>query len=774
MSLIHWWPLNGDLKDYGVKHINLVVTNAPSTQYVSGKIGQCYNFNGEAWMQASGVSVGTNCSICCWAKTSSYGAMFWGMQCSASDYMNLYNCGPICLNVGDSADNPFGSVPAVFDGIWHHYVVVFKGSEKAKLYIDGIYRAEAKTYRNPTMNNQNFTIATWNYSSHGYYWNGGINDVRIYDHALSAKEVKEISKGLVLHYDFNDPYVEGTTNLISAVASTNPRLPVAENGVDLQTTSGDAYCGLALSAALVNGSKYTLSFDVSNMGTNDYCSFGFYDNGMHNTTSIYNGRNVITFTAWNTASSLTFDDGGRSNANIIHLRNFQLEQKDHATPYVNGTRAAGKIFDCSGYGYNGYQQGEGIQIISDSACGKYSARFDSNESGTSWISTNGIEPLHNFTNLTYTAWVYQRERTSDRACICIGNCYFTINDGGLLSGYAYGKNPEGYHTGTRVIPLNTWTHIAIVWDDSYIYGYINGVQDFKIATTGTMSYLGVNVGKESGLYRQLKGSIADFKIYSTALSASDILAEYNRKASIDKSGILFTGEFAEGNSTNINVTKTAMVKCNNIVEGASNVKFIGGYTQLEYIESTGTQYIDTGIVINNNYEFILEEMNNFDTNNHYMCGSSGNAKMLGTLNNVLWSNGILYSNVTFNRNTKEKIGFKVVTDGSTSSDYLMRNYTTNTKHSGRSSFIPTGSGTVKVFSHNGSTKEIFKCYDFKLFKDDMLVSHLIPVKRNSDNVLGMYDLVNKTFLTNAGSGTFTAGPEIGKINAIYANEIKEI
>ncbi len=43
------------------------------------------------------------------------------------------------------------------------------------------------------------------------------------------------------------------------------------------------------------------------------------------------------------------------------------------------------------------------------------------------------------------------------------------------------------------------------------------------------------------------------------------------------------------------------------------------------------------------------------------------------------------------------------------------------------------------------------------------VFEMIPCYRKSDGVIGMYDLVSKTFYTNAGSGSFTKGPDINSI-----------
>ena len=69
-------------------------------------------------------------------------------------------------------------------------------------------------------------------------------DVRVYDEALSPKQIKEIAKGLVAHYKLDNPYVETTTNMAPGIngltsysTNSSPAWDTSLNGSVMYTPS---------------------------------------------------------------------------------------------------------------------------------------------------------------------------------------------------------------------------------------------------------------------------------------------------------------------------------------------------------------------------------------------------------------------------------------------------------------------------------------------------------------------------------------------------------
>jgi len=71
-----------------------------------------------------------------------------------------------------------------------------------------------------------------------------------------------------------------------------------------------------------------------------------------------------------------------------------------------------------------------------------------------------------------------------------------------------------------------------------------------------------------------------------------------------------------------------------------------------------------------------------------------------------------------------------------------------------------GQGALYIFATtSGNYKGAFKLWSCQVYQDNMLVRDFIPAL-NSNNVVGMYDMVTNTFFTNNGTGEFIAGPVI--------------
>jgi hypothetical protein len=128
----------------------------------------------------------------------------------------------ISCNTGNGSNRTYNAYYGTTNiyGAWHHLCLTYdKSATLYRLYVDGICENEF-TYGNSAQANK-FNLFDWStgFSSNGSYKPvAKLNDVRVYDHCLSKKEVKLLSQGLVAHYKLN---CGGANNLL--VNTTNPQ-----------------------------------------------------------------------------------------------------------------------------------------------------------------------------------------------------------------------------------------------------------------------------------------------------------------------------------------------------------------------------------------------------------------------------------------------------------------------------------------------------------------------------------------------------------------------
>lgn len=186
------------------------------------------------------------------------------------------------------------------------------------------------------------------------------------------------------------------------------------------------------------------------------------------------------------------------------------------------------------------------------------------------------------------------------------------------------------------------------------------------------------------------------------------------------------------------------------------------YQLLQYIQSSGTQYVDTGIAIN----YATQKIEQRATAQYTT--SSSNRELMG-------ANGYGFWGKNASNTLESAVG---AAGGTITRSALVKNVVSlTTNPQGRSVlFVANGnqySATASSFANNLYAVYIFaiggrsgaaasfyckaRVYEYEVLINDESVAHLVPVKRRSDGVLGMYDLVNQQFRTNAGTGSFTAG-----------------
>ena len=208
-----------------------------------------------------------------------------------------------------------------------------------------------------------------------------------------------------------------------------------------------------------------------------------------------------------------------------------------------------------------------------------------------------------------------------------------------------------------------------------------------------------------------------------------------------------------------------------------------GYTPLEYIESTGTQYIDTGVKANLNTRVVLDFQLSSYNNNGYILGSrtsqNTNAFIIG-------SNSGKFVNTTFPFAQFDSVGptsvqqapnfdlnrhvYELSSDGFYIDGILYTRYSNSTSFSTQENITLFGRYSSGAFAYG-----IYRLYSFKLYDGNNLIHSFVPAKRTRDNAIGMYDLAapnpETAFYMNAGGGTFIDGPNASNVMYIPQNQI---
>lgn len=614
MGLKVWLPLTGTLENKGTS--NVAVTNTGATVNTSGKLGSCYSFGTASsymTLPASCMTDFTEGSVSFWINitswNTSYATFFQAGKGSTAwnnyifGFLRNGTASTCCFTISDSSTSSNASflTPALSTATWYHIALAYKAGH-CFIYVNGSLYADKTTTIVPAFNLiTKITIGTSN-ATGSYQTNCMLNDLRIYDHCLSTAEVHELAQGLVLHYKLDDEFIESTTNLVTSLTAGG-QTTVSDNVITTSGTNADTYFTINLSESITNGTQYTISCDAEIPGDLQWC----FPLGQQGNTSlpfiIKNGHNEYTFTAnnitWGTNRCFMDDNNPstvRSSGYITKMWNFQIEKKDHATPFAGYgvTRASGTtVYDSSGHGYTGTISGA-LTLDKTSPRNESSAHINAK---AQYIKCGAITTTGYSNSYSFSWW--------SKCDAWSGLMNWGFSNGVRLNGIFNGNlwntgdsanNPlytPGTTTQVTAPTTNEWHHFVMTGDGTSCKVYKDGVywaiaKTYK-SITGTQIYIN---GWDTGTsYTYSNLSMSDFRIYSTCLSAEDVLELYRVGAKLDNRSETHSYAIKEQGNRELIAGQMWTSSYSNHTDHIPSDRIVNGEVVLTGNQSVSTPYI---------------------------------------------------------------------------------------------------------------------------------------------------------------------------------------
>lgn len=177
--------------------------------------------------------------------------------------------------------------------------------------------------------------------------------------------------------------------------------------------------------------------------------------------------------------------------------------------------------------------------------------------------------------------------------------------------------------------------------------------------------------------------------------------------------------------------------------------------EIEYLESSGTQWIDTGVKLTDDMGFKIVFKSKLITTGHPICGVFKNSG-----GNLCPRFGASYLFVVYNDSTYINTTFDKASTRDNNTTILVNTaHTIFINNSNRGSFTrntQVNESNFLLFGANGnSNHSSLMIYEFSLFSSDGVIFDGIPVKKNGIGY--MYDKVSGQLFGNSGTGNFILG-----------------
>lgn len=554
---------------------------------------------------ATGVITGVtnNFTIECWVYPRSTSGFKWAATFGTNSIGIGVSNGILNYLVNNSSGNGTATVPIYR---WSHIALV-RNAGTYTMYLNGVAQTTGQLAA-PSSNDGVLDISRLNGSE---MWVGGIDELRIWNVARTATELlnnmnSSLSPqaGLAAYYKMDEGTPNGNNAAITQLtdASGNGKTATLNNFAKSGSTSNfipdkaapvinfrsgtdfnssyDAGTGIrvlgrfSMKASAAGSSFSTATIKVNGLATG-LSNFKLWESTDETFgTDAQIGSTVAAYPG--SGSNLSFN-GFSSNLSTTYKYYFLTASATGAsTGVLVPSISSNTSLVTSGSIYSDISNSRVVKLQS-------AADFDgtNDNARASGVMTGVVN------NFTLECWVNPRAYGSYNWALNIDVTSFGLGTSGASGTLTYLVNNSSAAAAGVTIPLNTWTHIALVRNNGTYILYKNGTAVTTPQMVAPSSNTGVfDIGR-NGSGEMWNGAIDEVRVWSKVRSAAEIAQDYNRQVPLPSTNLEAYYSFDDGypEANNSGVTSVFYdysgnnrnATINNLSLNGTSSNFVTGY-----------------------------------------------------------------------------------------------------------------------------------------------------------------------------------------------------